>query len=78
MADINQVISLGIGSPAAIKQFLTFGLGIGAGVNPIGPLHMAIGGLYLGGLQVGGLMRQGSQCGGNFVGGLQAGGKMEQ
>lgn len=26
MADINHVISLGIGSPAAIKEFLTFGL----------------------------------------------------
>jgi len=24
--DINQVISLGIGSPAAIQEFLTFGL----------------------------------------------------
>lgn len=30
MADINQVISLGIGSPASIKFFTTCGLGIGA------------------------------------------------
>ena len=30
MADINQVISLGIGSPAGIPEFLTFGLQIGA------------------------------------------------
>ena len=30
MADINHVISLGIGSPAAIPEFLTFGLQIGA------------------------------------------------
>ena len=29
MADINHVISLGIGSPAAIPEFLTFGLQIG-------------------------------------------------
>ena len=32
MADINHVISLGIGSPAAIPEFLTFGLQIGAAV----------------------------------------------
>lgn len=30
MADINHVISLGIGSPAAIPEFLTFGLQLGA------------------------------------------------
>lgn len=30
MADINQVISLGIGTPAGIPEFLTFGLQIGA------------------------------------------------
>lgn len=29
MADINQQISLGIGSPSSIKFFTTFGLGIG-------------------------------------------------
>ncbi len=35
MADINQVITLGIGTPSGIKEFLTFGLQIGAGVpNP--------------------------------------------
>ena len=35
MADINQVITLGIGTPGGIKEFLTFGLQIGAGVpNP--------------------------------------------
>ena len=32
MADINQVISLGIGSPSGIPEFLTFGLQIGAAV----------------------------------------------
>lgn len=32
MADINQVITLGIGTPAGIKEFLTFGLQIGEGV----------------------------------------------
>lgn len=32
MADINHVISLGIGSPAAIQEFLTFGLQQGATV----------------------------------------------
>jgi len=32
MADINHVISLGIGSPAGIPEFLTFGLQIGAAV----------------------------------------------
>jgi hypothetical protein len=31
MADINQVITLGIGTPGGIKEFLTFGLQIGAG-----------------------------------------------
>jgi len=30
LADINQVISLGIGSPAGIPEFLTFGLQLGA------------------------------------------------
>jgi hypothetical protein len=30
MADINQVITLGIGTPAGIPEFLTFGLQIGA------------------------------------------------
>ena len=30
MADINQVITLGIGTPGGIKEFLTFGLQIGA------------------------------------------------
>ena len=29
MADINQVISLGIGSPSGITEFITFGLQIG-------------------------------------------------
>lgn len=29
MADINQVITLGIGTPAGIPEFLTFGLQIG-------------------------------------------------
>jgi hypothetical protein len=36
MADINHVISLGIGSPAAIPEFLTFGLQIGAAVVVVG------------------------------------------
>lgn len=30
MADINQLITLGIGTPAGIKEFLTFGLQLGA------------------------------------------------
>lgn len=30
MADINHIISLGIGSPAGIPEFLTLGLQIGA------------------------------------------------
>lgn len=30
MADINYIISLGIGSPAAIPEFLTLGLQVGA------------------------------------------------
>ena len=35
MADINQVITLGLGTPSGIKEFLTFGLQIGAGIpNP--------------------------------------------
>lgn len=34
MADINHVISLGIGSPAGIQEFLTFGLQQGAAVVP--------------------------------------------
>ena len=35
MADINQVITLGIGTPSGITEFLTFGLQIGEGVpNP--------------------------------------------
>ena len=33
MADINQVITLGIGTPSGIPEFLTFGLQI-AGVRP--------------------------------------------
>ena len=33
MADINAVISLGIGSPAGIQEFLTFGLQQGAAVT---------------------------------------------
>ena len=33
MADINQVITLGIGTPAGVKEFLTFGLQIGAAVT---------------------------------------------
>ena len=33
MANIHQVISLGIGSPAGIKEFLTFGLQLGAAVT---------------------------------------------
>lgn len=32
MADINHVISLGIGTPAAIPEFLTFGLQIGEAI----------------------------------------------
>ena len=35
MADINQVITLGIGTPAAIPQFLTFGLQTGSVWTPI-------------------------------------------
>jgi hypothetical protein len=35
MADINQVISLGIGTPAGILEFLTLGLQIGAASAPI-------------------------------------------
>ena len=35
MADINQTITLGIGTPGGIPEFLTFGLQIGEGVpNP--------------------------------------------
>ena len=34
MADIHQVISLGVGSPSGIPEFLTFGLQIGAGPAP--------------------------------------------
>lgn len=34
MADINQVISLGIGSPASVKFFITFGLGMIYTVTP--------------------------------------------
>lgn len=30
MADINQIITLGIGTPGGIKEFLTLGLQIGA------------------------------------------------
>lgn len=37
MADINHVISLGIGSPAGISEFLTFGLQIGASIVPTVP-----------------------------------------
>jgi hypothetical protein len=33
MADINQVISLGIGAPSGIPEFLTLGLQIGAAVD---------------------------------------------
>jgi len=33
MADINQVISLGIGTPSGIPEFLTFGLQIGAALD---------------------------------------------
>lgn len=32
MADIHQVISLGIGTPSGITEFLTFGLQMGAAV----------------------------------------------
>ena len=35
MADINQIISLGIGSPASIKYYITFGLGISEGAQAI-------------------------------------------
>ena len=35
MADINQLISLGIGTPSSIKYYITFGLGIGEGAMPI-------------------------------------------
>ena len=30
MADINQVITLGIGTPSSVKFFITLGLGVGA------------------------------------------------
>lgn len=33
MADINQVITLGIGTPAGVQEFLTFGLQIGSAVE---------------------------------------------
>ena len=32
MAAINHITTLGIGTPGAILQFLTFGLGIGSGL----------------------------------------------
>ena len=38
MADINHIITLGIGTPAAIPEFLTFGLqiaAIGAGTGTV-------------------------------------------
>lgn len=38
MADINQVITLGIGTPSGIKEFLTFGLQIGVAlITPSAP-----------------------------------------
>jgi hypothetical protein len=38
MSDINQVITLGIGTPAGVPEFLTLGLQIGAAVAvPITP-----------------------------------------
>jgi len=37
MADINQVISLGIGTPSGILEFLTFGLQIGLVVLIVTP-----------------------------------------
>lgn len=39
MADINQVVSLGIGSPAGIPEFLTFGLQIAEVVVVVGELQ---------------------------------------
>jgi hypothetical protein len=33
MADINQVITLGVGTPSGIPEFLTFGLQIGEAVS---------------------------------------------
>lgn len=38
MADINQVITLGIGTPAGIPEFLTFGLQIAEIVIVVGRL----------------------------------------
>lgn len=35
MADINEVISLGLGSPSSVKAFLLLGLQIGAAVGPV-------------------------------------------
>jgi hypothetical protein len=47
MANINHIISLGIGSPAAIQEFLTFGLqqGTGGAVFP-DPSEVASGVTY--------------------------------
>jgi len=36
MAVINQVITLGIGTPAGIKEFLTFGLQLGIAADSLG------------------------------------------
>ena len=35
MADINQTITLGIGTPASIPYFILFGLGIGGTTPPV-------------------------------------------
>ena len=35
MADINHVITLGIGTPSGITEFITFGLQIGAAADPV-------------------------------------------
>ena len=39
MANINQVITLGIGDPSGIKEFLTFGLQIGEAAEPLFSIH---------------------------------------
>lgn len=38
MADINQVITFGIGTPSGIPEFLTFGLQIGEAVEVFGSI----------------------------------------
>jgi hypothetical protein len=46
MADINQLISLGIGSPAGIPEFLTFGLQIGEQLSGWLPVDELQGGAW--------------------------------